>query len=219
VTITGLLPVGLRGRGGPSTLPWAAWSVLPFVLAILRYGAEIDRWASRGARDAVLGIACSCSSAWPGSSSSAWVPWACRTGANAQGCIRALPPTHPPSPRFRRGPSSRPTALTPATVRRCSDSLTGWGRTCPSLARVSSVARRRADRGRHRLGRAPRSAGSGTGTFLRGCGAERRRPRARPERGIPDQPGSRSSRRQPQGPGPAWTQSCARSSRAASSCR
>lgn len=38
----------------PSTLPWAAWSVLPFVLAILRYGVVIDRGGAEAPEDAVL---------------------------------------------------------------------------------------------------------------------------------------------------------------------
>jgi len=39
----------------PASLPWAAWSVLPFVLAILRYGVEIDRGKAEAPEDAVLG--------------------------------------------------------------------------------------------------------------------------------------------------------------------
>jgi decaprenyl-phosphate phosphoribosyltransferase len=38
----------------PSTLPWAQWSVLPFVLAILRYGVAIDRGKAEAPEDAVL---------------------------------------------------------------------------------------------------------------------------------------------------------------------
>lgn len=38
----------------PSTLPWAQWSVLPFVLAILRYGVAIDRGQAEAPEDAVL---------------------------------------------------------------------------------------------------------------------------------------------------------------------
>lgn len=38
----------------PSTLPWAQWSVLPFVLAILRYGVVIDRGQAEAPEDAVL---------------------------------------------------------------------------------------------------------------------------------------------------------------------
>lgn len=39
----------------PSTLPWAQWSVLPFVLALLRYGATIYRGAAETPEDALLG--------------------------------------------------------------------------------------------------------------------------------------------------------------------
>ena len=38
----------------PSTLPWAQWSVLPFVLAILRYGVVIDRGDAEAPEEAVL---------------------------------------------------------------------------------------------------------------------------------------------------------------------
>lgn len=38
----------------PSTLPWAQWSVLPFVLALLRYGATIYRGAAETPEDALL---------------------------------------------------------------------------------------------------------------------------------------------------------------------
>lgn len=38
----------------PSSLPWATWSVLPFVLAILRYAADIDRGAAEAPEDVVL---------------------------------------------------------------------------------------------------------------------------------------------------------------------
>lgn len=39
----------------PSSLPWAEWSVLPFVLAILRYGVVIDNGDAEAPEDAVLG--------------------------------------------------------------------------------------------------------------------------------------------------------------------
>lgn len=39
----------------PSSLPWAEWSVLPFVLAILRYGVVIDQGKAEAPEDAVLG--------------------------------------------------------------------------------------------------------------------------------------------------------------------
>ena len=38
----------------PSTLPWAAWSVLPFVIGILRYAVGIDRGSAEAPEDAVL---------------------------------------------------------------------------------------------------------------------------------------------------------------------
>jgi decaprenyl-phosphate phosphoribosyltransferase len=38
----------------PSTLPWATWSVVPFVLAILRYGVIIDKGDAEAPEDAVL---------------------------------------------------------------------------------------------------------------------------------------------------------------------
>lgn len=38
----------------PSTFPWAEWSVLPFVLAILRYAVDIDRGAAEAPEDVVL---------------------------------------------------------------------------------------------------------------------------------------------------------------------
>ena len=38
----------------PSSLPWAAWSVVPFVLAILRYGVVIDKGDAEAPEDAVL---------------------------------------------------------------------------------------------------------------------------------------------------------------------
>lgn len=39
----------------PSSLPWAEWSVVPFVLAILRYGVVIDKGDAEAPEDAVLG--------------------------------------------------------------------------------------------------------------------------------------------------------------------
>jgi decaprenyl-phosphate phosphoribosyltransferase len=39
----------------PSTFPWAEWSVLPFVLAILRYGVSIDRGSAEAPEDTALG--------------------------------------------------------------------------------------------------------------------------------------------------------------------
>ena len=37
-----------------STFPWAEWSVLPFVLAILRYAADVDRGEAEAPEDVVL---------------------------------------------------------------------------------------------------------------------------------------------------------------------
>jgi decaprenyl-phosphate phosphoribosyltransferase len=39
----------------PSSFPWAEWSVLPFVLAILRYGVSIDRGSAEAPEDTALG--------------------------------------------------------------------------------------------------------------------------------------------------------------------
>ncbi|MEZ5116860.1 MAG: decaprenyl-phosphate phosphoribosyltransferase [Candidatus Nanopelagicales bacterium] len=38
----------------PSSLPWAVWSVLPFVLGVLRYAVDVDRGAAEAPEDAVL---------------------------------------------------------------------------------------------------------------------------------------------------------------------
>lgn len=39
---------------GESTFPWSQWSVLPFVLAILRYAVDIDRAAAEAPEEVVL---------------------------------------------------------------------------------------------------------------------------------------------------------------------
>ena len=39
----------------PSSFPWAEWSVLPFVLAVLRYAVVIDRGDAEAPEDAALG--------------------------------------------------------------------------------------------------------------------------------------------------------------------
>lgn len=39
---------------GESSLPWSQWSVLPFVLAILRYAVDIDRASAEAPEDVVL---------------------------------------------------------------------------------------------------------------------------------------------------------------------
>ncbi len=43
--------VGVRDRG---TLPFAAWSVVPFVVAVLRYGLDIDRGGAGAPEDVAL---------------------------------------------------------------------------------------------------------------------------------------------------------------------
>ena len=54
VTITAYCLWAFEVGTAPSTLPWAQWSVLPFVLAILRYGVAIDRGHAEAPEDAVL---------------------------------------------------------------------------------------------------------------------------------------------------------------------
>ncbi len=54
VTITAYCLWAFEVGTAPSTLPWAQWSVLPFVLAILRYGVGIDRGQAEAPEDAVL---------------------------------------------------------------------------------------------------------------------------------------------------------------------
>ena len=39
---------------GPSTAPWAAWSVLPFVMGLLRYAIDIDKGEAEAPEDVVL---------------------------------------------------------------------------------------------------------------------------------------------------------------------
>ena len=55
VTITAYCLWAFEVAAAPSTLPWAQWSVLPFVLAILRYGVVIDKGQAEAPEDAVLG--------------------------------------------------------------------------------------------------------------------------------------------------------------------
>jgi decaprenyl-phosphate phosphoribosyltransferase len=38
----------------PASFPWAEWSIVPFVLAILRYAVVIDNGAGEAPEDAVL---------------------------------------------------------------------------------------------------------------------------------------------------------------------
>lgn len=54
VTITGYALWSFDVAQTPSSLPWAQWSVLPFVLAILRYGIVIDRGDAEAPEDAVI---------------------------------------------------------------------------------------------------------------------------------------------------------------------
>jgi decaprenyl-phosphate phosphoribosyltransferase len=55
VTITGYCLWAFEVSAEPSTLPWAAWSVLPFVLAILRYAIDVDKGDAEAPEDVVLG--------------------------------------------------------------------------------------------------------------------------------------------------------------------
>jgi len=55
VTITGYALWAFDVAATPSTFPWAEWSVLPFVLAILRYGQAIDKGAGEAPEDTALG--------------------------------------------------------------------------------------------------------------------------------------------------------------------
>ena len=54
VTIMGYALWAFDVAATPSSLPWAEWSVLPFVLAILRYGIVIDRGDAEAPEDAVV---------------------------------------------------------------------------------------------------------------------------------------------------------------------
>lgn len=54
VAITAYCLWAFEVGAAPSTLPWAQWSVLFFVLGILRYGVEIDRGRAEAPEDAVL---------------------------------------------------------------------------------------------------------------------------------------------------------------------
>jgi decaprenyl-phosphate phosphoribosyltransferase len=55
VTITGYCLWAFDVAATPATFPWAEWSVLPFVLAILRYGVVVDRGEAEAPEDAALG--------------------------------------------------------------------------------------------------------------------------------------------------------------------
>jgi decaprenyl-phosphate phosphoribosyltransferase len=54
VTVTGYCLWAFEVSQAPATFPWASWSVVPFVLAILRYAADIDRGAAEAPEDVVL---------------------------------------------------------------------------------------------------------------------------------------------------------------------
>ena len=54
VTITAYCLWAFEVGAAPSTLPWAQWSVVPFVLAILRYGVDVDRGTAEAPEDVVL---------------------------------------------------------------------------------------------------------------------------------------------------------------------
>ena len=54
VTIMGYCLWSFDVAQTPSSFPWAEWSVLPFVLAILRYGIVIDKGEAEAPEDAVL---------------------------------------------------------------------------------------------------------------------------------------------------------------------
>jgi decaprenyl-phosphate phosphoribosyltransferase len=55
VTITAYALWAFDVAETPSSFPWAEWSVLPFVLAILRYGVSIDRGKAEAPEDTALG--------------------------------------------------------------------------------------------------------------------------------------------------------------------
>lgn len=55
VAITAYCLWAFEVGSAPATLPWAAWSVLPFVLAVLRYAVDIDRGRAEAPEDVVLG--------------------------------------------------------------------------------------------------------------------------------------------------------------------
>ena len=55
VTITAYALWAFDVAETPSSFPWAQWSVLPFVLAILRYGVSIDAGKAEAPEDTALG--------------------------------------------------------------------------------------------------------------------------------------------------------------------
>ena len=54
VTVTGYALWAFEVAQKQSTLPWAQWSVLPFVLAIMRYAVVIDKSQAEAPEDALL---------------------------------------------------------------------------------------------------------------------------------------------------------------------
>ncbi len=54
VTIMGYALWAFDVAQTPSSLPWVQWSVLPFVLAILRYGVVIDRGDAEAPEDVII---------------------------------------------------------------------------------------------------------------------------------------------------------------------
>ncbi len=54
VTITAYCLWAFEVAAKPSSVPWAAWSVLPFVLAILRYAVDVDRGSAEAPEEVVL---------------------------------------------------------------------------------------------------------------------------------------------------------------------
>ena len=55
VTITSYCLWAFDVAQTPSSFPWAEWSVLPFVLAILRYGISVDRGGAEAPEDTAFG--------------------------------------------------------------------------------------------------------------------------------------------------------------------
>ena len=54
VTITAYCLWAFEVGLAPSTAPWAAWSVLPFVVALLRYAVDIDKGEAEAPEDVLL---------------------------------------------------------------------------------------------------------------------------------------------------------------------
>lgn len=54
VTITAYCLWAFEVALSPSTAPWAAWSVLPFVIGLLRYAIDIDKGEAEAPEDVVL---------------------------------------------------------------------------------------------------------------------------------------------------------------------